>query len=218
MDKLKSLIPTTKGGRIGGAVAVAFVLLLVIGLLTPQKKPDGSTSVLAHGTTTTQSGDQMQSLGSHASSAVKPRSPATTAGVATTRATAATPAPITTAPTTTAPTTTTTEPPPTVPPTTVAPTTTAPPTTAAPSTTAAPMAAALCGAPSNPYGYNYCGRGNLVYSPPGDVCSYFNCIGNFWNGSGYMEECGDGTVSMSGGRRGACSYHQGEQHPVDSGP
>jgi hypothetical protein len=57
-----------------------------------------------------------------------------------------------------------------------------------------------------------------VTNPPQDICSYFNCIPNFWNGVGYMEECHDATYSMSGGRRGACSYHGGELRPVYSGP
>jgi hypothetical protein len=80
-------------------------------------------------------------------------------------------------------------------------------------TTPAP-AANLCGAPANPYGYNYCGRGANIAPPAQDICSYFSCIGNFWNGKGYMEECSDGMVSMSGGRPGACSYHGGELRPV----
>lgn len=71
-------------------------------------------------------------------------------------------------------------------------------------------AADLCGAPSNPYGYNYCGSGSTIVSPRADICSFFNCIANFDNGTGYMEECRDGMVSMSGGRRGACSSHGGE--------
>ena len=45
---------------------------------------------------------------------------------------------------------------------------------------------------------------------PGGVCSYFDCIGNFSNGKGYMVECKDHTYSMSGGRKGACSDHTGE--------
>jgi hypothetical protein len=67
-------------------------------------------------------------------------------------------------------------------------------------------------------GYNLCGRGSLIYSPDPDTCSYFNCIGNFANGRGYMVECVDQTYSMSGGRSGACSYHGGELRPVYSGP
>jgi hypothetical protein len=43
--------------------------------------------------------------------------------------------------------------------------------------------------------------------PKPDVCSYFDCIDNFWNGKGYMMQCQDGMVSMSGGRPGSCSYH-----------
>ncbi|WP_157695310.1 hypothetical protein [Nakamurella panacisegetis] len=49
-----------------------------------------------------------------------------------------------------------------------------------------------------------------MVSPPADICTFFDCIANFSNGKGYMEECRDGRVSMSGGRRGACSYHGGE--------
>lgn len=74
-----------------------------------------------------------------------------------------------------------------------------------------------CGAPANPWGYNFCSRGSLIYSPAVDVCSYFSCINNFENGSGYMTECTDGMYSMSGGNRGACSYHGGEAQPVYSG-
>jgi hypothetical protein len=92
----------------------------------------------------------------------------------------------------------------------------APPPPAPPTTKAAPPPS-LCGAPSNPYGYNFCDVGGFVSSPPRDICSYFNCIGNFWNGRGYMVECNDGTYSMSGGISGACSYHKGEDRPVYSG-
>jgi hypothetical protein len=71
----------------------------------------------------------------------------------------------------------------------------------------------LCGAPQNPYGYNFCG-GSLIYDPKPDICSYFACIGNFWNGVGYMIQCNDGMVSMSGGRQGSCSHHDGNLRPV----
>jgi hypothetical protein len=33
-------------------------------------------------------------------------------------------------------------------------------------------------------------------------------------GMGRLELCDDGAVSLSGGRSGACSYHDGENHPV----
>jgi hypothetical protein len=93
----------------------------------------------------------------------------------------------------------------------------APTTRAAPTTKAAPPVA-LCGAPSNPYGYNFCGRGSDITSPAAGTCSYFDCINNFSNGVGYMIECKDGTYSMSGGRSGACSDHKGELQEVYSGP
>jgi len=89
------------------------------------------------------------------------------------------------------------------------------PTSMPPKTT---VQRSLCGAPDNPYGYNFCGRGSHVYRPPAGICSYFACIQNFDNGVGYMEECQDGMYSMSGGRQGACSYHGGELRPVSSGP
>jgi hypothetical protein len=140
---------------------------------------------------------------------------------ATSAATVASPAASTTAPpppsaTSTRPVATTRVPAP--PTTTVAApeVTTEPPAVAEPSApTTIAHAASLCGAPANPYGYNFCG-GGYVNSPPSDICSYFSCIDNFWNGKGYMVECSDGMYSMSGGRRGACSYHGGEQRPVDS--
>ncbi len=60
----------------------------------------------------------------------------------------------------------------------------------------------------NPWGYNF-SPGNRIYSPPADFCSYFSCIGNFWNGRGYVMECNDGMYSKSGGIQGSCSYHGG---------
>ncbi len=67
----------------------------------------------------------------------------------------------------------------------------------------------------NPWCYNF-SPGNLIYSPPGSFCSYFACIGNFWNGHGYVVECNDGDYSKSGGIRGACSYHHGVLRPLYS--
>jgi hypothetical protein len=85
-----------------------------------------------------------------------------------------------------------------------------------PPTTPAPQAP-TCGAPQNPFGYNFCGDGGYVNDPDSDVCSYFDCIENFWHGRGYMVECNDGMYSMSGGIRGACSDHGGEDRPVYGG-
>jgi hypothetical protein len=67
----------------------------------------------------------------------------------------------------------------------------------------------LCGAPNNPWGYNFCG-GATITSPPAAFCQYFPCIGNFWNGRGYVIECNDGMYSKSGGIQGSCSYHHGD--------
>ncbi len=78
--------------------------------------------------------------------------------------------------------------------------------------------AATCGAPANPDGYNFCGRGGPIYTFPSDFCDYFNCIANYPNGTGYIDECSDETYSHSGGRPGACSHHGGELRPVDAGP
>lgn len=95
----------------------------------------------------------------------------------------------------------------------------APTATPTPTPTPAPPPAPpppqnLCGAPSNPWGYNFCG-GALIYSPPANFCSYFNCIPSFWKSTnGYVDQCNDGTYSHSGGRQGACSYHGGEQRPL----
>ena len=73
-----------------------------------------------------------------------------------------------------------------------------------------------CGAPSNPWHYNFCAAnsGTYITSPAAGICSYFNCIGNFWNGVGYVVECSDGTYSKSGGRSGVCSYHSGVLRPL----
>lgn len=89
---------------------------------------------------------------------------------------------------------------------------TAPPTSkpVVPAPTKAPApppapAFSYCGAPANPWHYNFCG-GNLVYSPPSGICGYFACIASFWNedipNDGYVVQCVDGKMSLSGGERG----------------
>src|SRR5262249_14909510 len=86
-----------------------------------------------------------------------------------------------------------------------------PPTVAPPPP--APPPKNLCGAPNNPWGYNFC-SGATITSPPVDFCSYFSCIGNFWNGRGYVIECNHGMYSKSGGIQGSCSYHHGDLRPL----
>jgi hypothetical protein len=70
-----------------------------------------------------------------------------------------------------------------------------------------------CGAPSNPWGYNFCG-GSVISAPPSTFCSYFDCIGNFWNGRGYVMQCRDATFSKSGGISGSCSQHGGNSRAL----
>jgi hypothetical protein len=109
---------------------------------------------------------------------------------------------------------------PVIPPPTSAPAPSAPRTTAkapAPPTAPAPQQKPTCGAPPNPFGYNFCGTGGYVYSPAAGVCTYFQCIANFTNGHGYLVECIDGKYSKSGGVSGACSRHGGESRPVLGG-
>jgi hypothetical protein len=75
----------------------------------------------------------------------------------------------------------------------------------------------LCGAPPNPFGYDFCSPGNVIYGPPSNFCVYFDCIKSFWDSTnGYVDECQDATYSHSGGRQGACSYHGGELRPLYS--
>jgi hypothetical protein len=78
-------------------------------------------------------------------------------------------------------------------------------------------AESLCGAPSNPYGYNLCGTGGHVTDPPADICNYFPCIENFGNSNGYMVECNDGMYSTAGGYSEACTDHDGMKQPVYNG-
>ncbi len=121
--------------------------------------------------------------------------------------------------------TSTTLAPPSTEPASTAPPTSAPAATSAaakpnpPATThAAAPKPSLCGAPVNPFGYNFCGRGGYIYNAnPARVCSYFNCIANFGVSKGYMIECKDGTYSTAGGRPGRCSDHGGQLRPVYSG-
>jgi hypothetical protein len=84
----------------------------------------------------------------------------------------------------------------------------------APPTPAPPPVVNTCGAPANPWGYNFCG-GNYISSPPSNFCSYFNCIASFWKSTnGYVEQCADDTFSHSGGRQGSCSSHGGNRQPL----
>jgi hypothetical protein len=83
-----------------------------------------------------------------------------------------------------------------------------------PPPTPTPVVQDLCGAPSNPWGYNFC-SGAVIDSPPSNFCDYFDCIPSFWESTnGYVDQCVDGTYSHSGGVSHACSYHDGEKRPL----
>lgn len=81
------------------------------------------------------------------------------------------------------------------------------------STAPPPPPPVLCGAPTNPWGYNFCG-GSFIYSPAQQFCSYFSCISSFWSGGGYVVDCVDGFYGKSGGVSGACSRHGGVSRPL----
>ncbi len=79
-----------------------------------------------------------------------------------------------------------------------------------------PAPADRCGAPPNPWGYNFCG-GNNIYSPPSTFCTYFVCIATFWTtANGYVVECNDAAYSHSGGQSGVCSHHGGMRQALYS--
>jgi hypothetical protein len=67
----------------------------------------------------------------------------------------------------------------------------------------------------NPWGYDY-SFGTLIFDPPATLCQYFACIVSFWNGRGYVIQCADGMLSLSGGIQGSCSSHDGNSRPLYS--
>ena len=94
------------------------------------------------------------------------------------------------------------------------------PVPAPPPATPAPLpATGLCGAPNNPWGYNLCGRGGLVFTPPGNFCSYFGpCVSSFWTATnGYVAQCANGRWTHSGGVRSVCNKDGGEARSLSSG-
>ncbi|RQX00180.1 hypothetical protein [Micromonospora globispora] len=100
--------------------------------------------------------------------------------------------------------------------------TTPPSGTATPSATATqstrsaspqPTGERRCGAPANPYGYDYCG-GFRIRQPAEGICDYFECAPNFWSGRGYLVQCQDGMVSLTGGQAEPCAGHDGVRRTV----
>lgn len=78
----------------------------------------------------------------------------------------------------------------------------------------------LCGAPANPWHYNFCGRGGVIRNPPSNFCAYFSpCVSTFSTStSGYVVQCFSGKWSHSGGVSGACSSNGGVRRILYSGP
>ncbi|MFG1673097.1 hypothetical protein [Micromonospora sp. NPDC049282] len=70
-----------------------------------------------------------------------------------------------------------------------------------------------CGAPPNPFGYDFCG-GDRIRKPAVGVCDWFECVPGFWSGRGWLVQCRDGAVSRSGGQRDVCAGHQGLRRSV----
>ena len=72
----------------------------------------------------------------------------------------------------------------------------------------------LCGAPTNPYGYNLCGEGSPVTDWEPGVCSYFTCAADFGTAGGHLVQCGDHTLSTSLAPGRGCAQHRGVAHEV----
>jgi len=80
---------------------------------------------------------------------------------------------------------------------------------ALPSPTPTPVAVNLCGAPANPWGYNFC-AGPVVTAAPSNFCRYFVCVLLFWKDTGNLVQCGDGMYSHVG----VCSLHGGTRRSL----
>ncbi|WFE38614.1 hypothetical protein [Micromonospora sp. WMMD998] len=76
-----------------------------------------------------------------------------------------------------------------------------------------PVAERRCGAPPNPFGYDYCG-GDRIRKPAAGVCDWFECVPGFWSGRGWLVQCRDGTISRTGGQPDACADHRGMRRTV----
>ncbi|MCG5468720.1 hypothetical protein LADH09A_002590 [Micromonospora sp. LAH09] len=70
-----------------------------------------------------------------------------------------------------------------------------------------------CGAPENPLGYDFCG-GTRIRKPAAEVCDWFDCVPEFWAGRGYLVQCRDDSVSLTGGRSNACAEHGGVRRTI----
>ncbi len=184
-----------------GCVTVFLAALLCVCSLSAINNNQSSSHVAAATTAT-----PTQFISTHAGTA-------TPMGDAAVSTATATPTPIPPTPIPPTPTPVPTKPPT---PTPIPPTPTPVPTKPPTPTPIPPTQPPTTGVNGNPWGYNFT-PGTLIYSPPADFCSYFNCIKSFWRSTnGYVDECSDGTFSHSGGVRGACSSHGGEMRKLYS--
>ncbi|MET8370085.1 hypothetical protein ACPXB1_02885 [Micromonospora sp. DT68] len=85
--------------------------------------------------------------------------------------------------------------------------------TKSPRPSSSPSRDPRCGAPENPMGYDFCG-GTRIRRPAAEVCDWFECVPQFWAGRGYLVQCRDGSVSLAGGRPGACAEHRGVRRTI----
>lgn len=77
-----------------------------------------------------------------------------------------------------------------------------------------PSSQNLCGAPPNPWGYNFC-EGSHFHKAPSNFCSYFICSSVFWTkAGGYVVECADSQYSHSGEGAKGCEGHGGPWRPL----
>lgn len=83
--------------------------------------------------------------------------------------------------------------------------------TATPNATGTPCAAVNC----NPWGYDFT-PGAFITVPPASFCDYFDCTSTFWDGVGYVVQCGDLMYSKTGGVANSCSRHNGVQKTLYS--
>ncbi|MGQ5263678.1 hypothetical protein ACTWLT_23350 [Micromonospora sp. ZYX-F-536] len=90
---------------------------------------------------------------------------------------------------------------------------TAPKSTKSPRPSPTPSRDPRCGAPQNPLGYDFCG-GTRIRRPATEVCDWFDCAPQFWSGRGYLVQCRDGSVSLTGGRSNACAEHRGVRRTI----
>ncbi|MFI7252548.1 hypothetical protein [Micromonospora chalcea] len=70
-----------------------------------------------------------------------------------------------------------------------------------------------CGAPANPFGYDFCG-GQRIRRPAAGVCDWFECVPGFWSDRGWLVQCRDGSISRTGGQRDVCAGHKGLRRTV----